>query len=118
MTRASPTFVVIALGNLLVGCAAPANDALTADAETAPACALEAERLLRPVTVLSAPDLSASPAVELDAGTFVYRCGRRDAWARIMYPAPDQPVDCSARKADRTCPTGWVYGEVETEVFG
>ena len=84
----------------------------------ASACAAEAERLARAVTVYATPAPGSAPLAELDEGRFVYRCERRGDWLAIMFPGAGEAVDCSVRPAARACPIGWVRGDVEASVMG
>jgi hypothetical protein len=81
-------------------------------------CAAEAEQLLQPVAVRVEPAPWSALLLELDRGRFVYRCERRGDWLAIMFPAAGEAVDCSRRPPRRSCPIGWVQGDVATAIFG
>ena len=100
------------------GCAPAFETSRPAADNTAVACASEAERLLRRVEVRAEPAVGSTVLEELEPGRFVYRCGRQGAWLAVMFPRPEEAVDCSTRPAGRTCPVGWVAGDLETEMFG
>jgi hypothetical protein len=106
----------IAAGALLLaaGCAsgpqAPVPEAVSLPVPVS-GCAAEAEKLLSPVPVHSAPDSSSAIVVTLQAGQFLYRCDRSGDWLGIKFPR-DRPIDCSARQ----CPAGWIDREPDTEI--
>ena len=81
-------------------------------------CAAEAEKLLLPVAVHVRPASDAALLETLERGRFVYRCDQRGAWLAVMYPEPDEPVDCSMRSEAPFCTVGWVNSELRTENFG
>ena len=109
---------------MLCGCAATAGDPGTVTEPPATvelgevACAAEAEELLQPVAIYSQPSRDAALLATLERGRLVYRCERRGTWLAVMYPGPDEPVDCSTRSEPHTCTIGWVTGELQTTIFG
>lgn len=134
MTRWAVAFAALSAltaAVLAAGCAAqvpargtePEPDVATgtrAPALSAPAvtCGTEAEQLLNPVRVLTAPAESAAELASLRAGRMIYRCNRWKDWIAISYPAEGEPVDCASRKEQRRCAVGWIKGGLQTSTFG
>ncbi len=81
-------------------------------------CALEAQLLLETVDVYSAPNLNSKSQTRLDKGRYVYRCETYNAWIGIMFPAKDEPVDCSYRQPDRLCYLGWIPISAKMDILG
>ena len=102
---------------VLAGCASAPAPSPTATAVRA-SCAVEAERLRRPVALQVDPAATGAVLAELQAGRFVYRCTRQGDWLAVMFPAAGEPVDCTDRPAGRACAIGWTRGEIETEIYG
>jgi hypothetical protein len=118
-TRSAGLLFIWSAVAVLPGCAPTAPGAAPpATRAAAIACASEAEQLLEPVAVHTAPAAGSALLLELDPGRFVYRCERRGDWLAIRFPAAGEAVDCAVRPAARACAIGWVQGDIATATFG
>lgn len=78
-------------------------------------CSKEAVLLASTVTVLS----EKGHRISLTSRSGIYLCGPAVAgWLPIMYPNPDEPVNCANREVDMRCPVGWVQRMPDTIVLG
>ncbi len=80
-------------------------------------CAREAEQLTDQVYSFENPNEVTHSSVVLEAGRFIYRCGKRDEWNSVIYPREGEKIDCSYRSDEQQCPFGWIKGDIVTRSF-
>jgi hypothetical protein len=81
-------------------------------------CEEDAVSLTMPVEVRAGPVADSETLLHLRAGAFLYLCEKRGGYRAVMFPGPDERVDCWQRSTTLSCRAGWVREPISIEIYG